>query len=481
MPRIRVLVADDEPTIRLVLREALEEDGHEVVDVADGDAAVESLEQGEFHVAFLDIRMPGCSGLELLKRISTLQSPVSAVIITAQNTFENVVEAMKLGALDYLVKPFGLSEVRAVMAKALRNRALESELRELRLAFSGPDPVEPKRLVGAHPEMLEVFKTIGRLASRHISVLISGESGTGKEVVARAIHTASARAHRPFIAVNTVAIPSGLLESELFGHERGAFEGAMSARLGRFREADGGTIFLDEIGDIPPELQVKLLKVLEEGEVTPMGSETGVRVDVRILAATRRDLDAAVADGIFREDLLYRLRVVPLHIPPLRERQEDIPVLAQYFVARFARELSGGPKYLAPATVEQLRQHKWPANVRELENAIKRALVLSRTEVLGPEDFGFLSLQKPVNVRQAVLSDLVEAEVETVLQAGRPEIYRHMIEQVERITLLTVLSHTEGNQIRAASLLGINRNTLRKKIADLGIKLTAKGVTPVAD
>ncbi|MBX2810545.1 MAG: sigma-54 dependent transcriptional regulator [Myxococcales bacterium] len=464
MPRIRVLVADDEPTIRLVLREALEEDGHEVVDVVDGDAALAVLSREEFHVAFLDIRMPGCSGLELMERMSSLNLDVAVVIITAQNTFENVVEAMKLGALDYLVKPFGLQEVRAVLAKALRNRAMESELRELRIGYE-PKPAErgeSRRLVGSHPDMVEVFKTIGRLASRHVSVLITGERGTGKEVVARAIHAASDRNRAPFCAVHLSAIPEAQLEREVFDAESGVI-----------RKADGGTLFFDEISDLSPELQLKLLRFLEDGDL--FSGERRRPVDVRVLAATQRDLEVAVGEGQFREDLLYRLRVVPLHLPPLRERVEDIPLLAQHFVDRFGGELSDGRRFLAPATLELLGQGRWMGNVRELESAIKRALVLSRSEVLSPEDFGFLSAPKPAGARQEVLSSLVEAEVQSALEGKRPEIYRYMIEQVEKSTLETVLAHTEGNQIKAASLLGINRNTLRKKIGDLGIKLSGRG------
>jgi two-component system nitrogen regulation response regulator GlnG len=473
-----VLVADDESTIRFVLREALEEEGCEVRDVPDGDAALEALASQDFQVAFLDIRMPGCTGLELLDRLSGMGSNVAVVIITAQNTFENAVEAMKRGALDYLVKPFGLDEVRAVLDKALRNRALESEVRELRREVARQDASE-QRLVGVHPAMLDLFKTIGRLASRDISVLVTGESGTGKELVARAIHMASARVERPFIAVNTAAIPRELLESELFGHEKGAFTGAVSSRAGRFREASGGTLFLDEIGDMPTDLQAKLLRVLQEGEVTPVGGTNPERVDVRILAATHRDLDQAVAVGDFREDLLYRLRVVPIHIPPLRERSDDIAALAQHFVSRYAGELADGPRYLAPATLEHLATHDWPGNVRELENAVKRALVLSNAEVLSPDDFGFLQ-PGSVGARggdredQALLPELVSAKVAELLDDGLPEVFRRVMDDVERPLLETVLARTDGNQIKAASLLGINRNTLRKKIVDLGLKVPGR-------
>jgi two-component system nitrogen regulation response regulator GlnG len=471
--RARILVADDEPSIRYVLRETLEDAGCEVVDVDDGDRAFEELAAGGFQVAFLDIRMPGQTGLELLDRLAAVGSDVAVVIITAQNTFENAVEAMKRGALDYLVKPFGVAEVRALVEKALRARALEQEVHELRREVARRT-VPGDRMVGRSPALLEIFKTVGRLAGRDVSVLVTGESGTGKELVARALHSASPRAGGPFVPVNTAAIPRDLLESELFGHERGAFTGAVEARVGRFSEASGGTLFLDEIGDMPVDLQAKLLRVLQSSEVTPVGGRRAERVDVRIIAATHRDLDAAVAAGTFREDLLYRLRVVPLHIPPLRERRADIPVLADHFVERYAEELGTGPRLLAEATVEKLCAHDWPGNVRELENAIKRALVLATGEVLLPEDFAFLDEGPAVERRGPDLGRLVSEAVAAALQAGEENVYRVVLERVERPLLETALSHTDGNQIRAAALLGINRNTLRKKIVELGIELPGR-------
>jgi two-component system nitrogen regulation response regulator GlnG len=469
----RVLVADDEPSIRYVLRETLEEEGCEVVEVDDGDRAYEALASRPFDLAFLDIRMPGQTGLELLERVGAMAGDVAVVIITAQNTFENAVEAMKRGALDYLVKPFGVAEVKALVGKALRTRALEQEVHELRREVARRT-VPGDRLVGRSPALLEIFKTVGRLAARDVSVLVTGESGTGKELVARAIHAASPRAAAPFVAVNTAAIPRDLLESELFGHERGAFTGAVESRVGRFREASGGTLFLDEIGDMPVDLQAKLLRVLQSSEVTPVGGRRPERVDVRIIAATHRDLDAAVAAGTFREDLLYRLRVVPLQIPPLRERPEDVPILAEHFLLRYAEELGSGPRMLAPATLERLTRHAWPGNVRELENAIKRALVLATGEVLLPEDFDFLEQGRASRGVGPDLPDLVCAEVEAALEAGNENLYRSTLERVERPLLETVLARTDGNQIRAAAILGINRNTLRKKIAELGIELPGR-------
>jgi two-component system nitrogen regulation response regulator GlnG len=473
--RARVLVADDEASIRFVVRETLEAAGHEVVEAAGGEAALAALAAQPFDIAFFDIRMPGPSGLELLEQVKQLGSDVAVVIITAQNTFENAVEAMKRGALDYLVKPFGMDAVSALVTKVLHTRALERELRSLRREV-GRRTVPGDRLVGRSRALLEVFKTIGRVASSDVAVLVTGESGTGKELVARAIHQASSRAEQPFIAVNAAAIPRELLESELFGHERGSFTGAIDSRPGRFREARGGTLFLDEIGDMPLELQAKLLRVLQSGEVTSVGGRRPEHVDVRIIAATHRDLDTAVREKQFREDLLYRLRVVPIEIPPLRERPEDIAALAQHFVARYADELATGPRILAPDGQDRLLSHAWPGNVRELENAIKRALVLSSGEVLTPDSFAFLAAPAATGdaPEHAELEDLVVREVDSALAAGSENLHEALLHRIERPLLERVLAHTGGNQLRAASLLGINRNTLRKKLTELGIEVPAR-------
>jgi len=470
--RARILVADDEESIRFVLRQALEAEGHQVAEASSGDQALEALRSQGFDLAFLDIRMPGPSGLELLDHLKTLGSETAAVIITAQSTLENAVEAMKRGALDYLVKPFSLVEVTALAEKALRSRALQLEVRQLRRDLNRSVSPGGDRLVGRSQALFEIFKTVGKVAPRNVPVLITGESGTGKELVARAIHASSPRAESPFVTINAAAIPRELLESELFGHARGAFTGAVEARPGRFREASGGTLFLDEIGDMPVELQAKMLRVLQSGEVTSVGGRRSEQVDVRILAATHRDLDAEVRAGSFREDLLYRLRVVPIHLPPLRDRREDIRSLAEHFAARYAPDLATGPCDLAEAAMQRLESHDWPGNVRELENAIKRALVLSSSGVLTPDDFDFLEREARERPRGADLPQLVVREVESALD--QPEdgtLYRRILEQVERPLLEVVLARTQGNQVRAAALLGINRNTLRKKITELAIPL----------
>jgi two-component system nitrogen regulation response regulator GlnG len=386
---------------------------------------------------------------------------------------------MKHGALDYLAKPFSLAQATALAQKALHTRALELEVRELRREVGRSVSPGGDQLVGRSTALLEVFKTVGKVAGSAVTVLVTGESGTGKEMVARAIHGASPRADAPFVAVNAAAIPQELLESELFGHERGAFTGAVEARLGRFREASGGTLFLDEIGDMPLGLQAKLLRVLQSGEVAPVGSTGGQQpeiVDVRIVAATHRDIELEVREGRFREDLLYRLRVVPIHLPPLRERREDIKALAEYFTQRYAGELAQAPVVLADTALDCLTSYDWPGNVRELENAIKRALVLGSSSVLTPEDFDFLGREPTASAPEAVsLSQLVrEQTLETLSGPAPDEVYHQMMERVERPMLEAVLQHTAGNQLRAAALLGINRNTLRKKIVELAIDVPGR-------
>jgi two-component system nitrogen regulation response regulator GlnG len=472
---MRVLIADDEPSIRFVLRETLEALGDEVAEVEDGQSALDALSLGDYDLAFLDIRMPELTGLEVLDHLRALGGNTAVVIITAQNTLDNAVEAMKRGALDYLVKPFSLAQITALAERARNTQALAREVRKLRREVGRS--VEPGggRLVGKSPALLDIFKVVGKVAVRNVPVLITGESGTGKELVARAIHAASLRAEAPFVTVNAAAIPRELLESELFGHERGAFTGAIASRLGRFREASGGTLFLDEIGDMPIELQAKLLRVLQDGEVIPVGGRDPTHVDVRIIAATHRDLDVSIREKTFREDLLYRLRVVPIHIPPLRERAEDVRTLTHHFMNRYTAELSEVQVDMAEATLEHLEAYEWPGNVRELENAVKRALVLSTTNVLSPGDFDFLRDSRSNDPVAVDLSDLIEDEVKIALEEdGCSEIHKQVLERVERPLLETVLAHTDGNQIRASGLLGINRNTLRKKIVELGIELPTR-------
>jgi len=478
----RILVADDENSIRFVLREALEETGAEVIEAVSGDDARKRLSEEHFDFAFLDIRMPGASGLEILDEIAPAgpNGPV-VIIMTAQNTYDNAIEAMKRGAFDYLTKPFDLKQVQALVEKATRLRKLRTEVVTLRRKvgemFRGGET-----LVGTSPTMVDTFKTIGRVAQSEAAVLIRGESGTGKELVARAIHYHSRRRDGPFIAVNMSAIPSELMETELFGHERGAFTGATETRTGRFRDAEGGTILLDEIGDLSLPLQAKLLRVLQEREVTPVGGRRPMRIDVRIVAATHKDLESLIEANDFREDLYFRLNVVPIRIPPLRSRTEDIPSLVQHFVERFSSEIGVPQRWPTSSAIDALRSHDWPGNVRELENVIKRALVLSSGDVITAEDVQIASESS-----RAGASDwpsLARSEFAEWLDARPPECeeedkgpYWIFVERLERSVISEAMSRSGGNQIQAARLLGINRNTLRKKLADLEIALpTGMGV-----
>ncbi len=470
---MKILVADDEASIRFVLREALEAAGHGVAEAASADEARERLAHDAFELAFVDVLMPGASGLELLEEWSGRADAPPVVIMTAQNTFDNAVLAMKRGAFDYLTKPFDLRAVEALLDKARRLRGLRGEVAELRRKVADVFRAG-EVLVGTSPAMVETFKTIGRVASSEASVLILGESGTGKELVARAIHYHSRRSAGPFVAVNMSAIPSELIEAELFGHERGAFTGAVEARPGRFREAEGGTLLLDEIGDLPLPLQAKLLRVLQEREVTPLGGRRPVPVDVRIVASTHVDLEAAVAAKRFREDLYFRLNVVPIRMAPLRDRPEDLPVLVSHFVERFSRELSVTRRWPAEAALRRLQAHRWPGNVRELENVIKRMLVLASGDVLGEEDVasalaGARAPNPPADWTELVRRELVEM-LEGSAPAGEAGPYWSLVQRLERAVLESALARSGGNQIRAARLLGINRNTLHKKLVELGLR-----------
>ena len=468
----RILIADDESSIRFVLREALEDAGHQVSVAEDGDEAREKLRAEPFDLAFLDIRMPGASGLDLLDEVRS-RGPAGPVVVimTAQNTFENTVEAMKRGAFDYLTKPFDLEQVGALVQKVKKLQDLRGEVDELRRqvgdVFRGGEA-----LVGQSPTMLETFKAIGRVAASDAAVLLLGESGTGKDLVARAIHYHSRRRGGPFLAVNMPALPGELIEAELFGHERGAFTGATEARSGRFRDAAGGTLLLDEIGDLPPSLQAKLLRVLQQREVTPLGGKESIPIDVRIIAATHQDLESLVEQGRFREDLYYRLNVVPIRIAPLRERREDIPHLVQHFVERFSRELDVPRRWPTEAAVELLASQSWPGNVRELENMIKRALVMASGELITLEDIENAAL--PSRAGRSEWTEAARREYAAYLDSepepGERGPYWLFVERLERAIIREAMSRSGGNQIRAARLLGINRNTLRKKLQELGIE-----------
>jgi DNA-binding NtrC family response regulator len=451
-PRGRILIVDDERGIRALCGDILRRAGHEV-EVADtGTAGLAAAKASRFDLIFCDINLPGVDGLSMLPSLLDRDDPPTVILITAFPSIETAVRGMKLGARDYLTKPFTPDELRMVCDRALIEDAMRRENAELRHALAYGN------LIGRAPAMLRLMDTVAKVAGADINVLIVGESGTGKELVARALHYQGARAGRPFVPVNCGALVDNLLESELFGHVRGAFTGAEQAKNGLFLAADGGTLFLDEIGELPLALQPKLLRALQNGEIKPVGGLEAQRVDVRVVAATNRDLAQAVARSTFREDLYYRLNVITIEVPPLRERREDVPLLAQHFAASAARRARRGCPDISPAALEWLQVQPWPGNVRQLENAIERAVVLAAGNTLGIDDFqprtGAMSMpaSTATGKQPATADDLLS------------------LDDLERLHILRVLEACAGQKTRAAAILGINRTTLWKKLRHYGIE-----------
>ncbi len=468
----RILVADDEESIRWVLAKALEKQGF-IVDLAeDGLQARTLARQNHYDLAVLDIKMPGIHGLELLKQFRVDYPETLIIIMTAEATMEHAVAAIKNGAYDYLTKPFDLTALDAIILKAEKAAELTGRIDQLKEELQDQCNFG-RSIIGNSQPMQEIYKILGRIAGSDITALITGESGTGKELVARAIHINSQRLGKPFIALNCAAIPHDLLETELFGHERGAFTGAIERKTGKFEQADGGTLFLDEIGDMPVELQAKLLRVLQEKEITRTGGEKTLKVDVRIIAATNQNIVSLVKEKQFREDLYYRLNVVPIKLPPLRKRRDDIPELVDFFLQKAKQEFGIDSMECSSEVLALFETHRWPGNVRELENAIKRAVLLSPNQVLIPVDFpdlleGEKSLRKSESL-EALVAQKLENSLARMNLKEMNNLYEMVLHQIERPLINIVLQKTRGNQIKTADILGINRNTLRKKIKILDI------------
>ena len=447
-----VLVIDDEPGVRASVRMVL--DGVcEVMEAADGPAGIELVRSQDVDVCLLDVRLPGMEGIEVLERLKRIDPGLEVVLVTAVRTVRTAVEAMKLGAYDYLTKPFGAEDLRGIVGRAVERRALHREVRYLRDELARHEGFD--KLVGRSEVMRRVYERVRQVADTTATVLITGESGTGKELIARAIHRQGTRRDRPFVAVNCAALPADLLESELFGHERGAFTGAHARKLGKFEVAHTGTLFLDEIGTLRLDLQPKLLRALQEREIERVGGSRPVPVDVRVIAATNVNLRQAVRDRTFRDDLFYRLNVVPIHVPPLRERREDIPHLVEHFVRRTARECSRDVRAVSAGALDALVRYDWPGNVRELDNVIYRAVVLAREPVLQLSDF-------PLDVV------MPEARVPAGDDAGLP--LREACDRFERQYVLRVLERSQWNVSRAARLLGVHRNTILTKLTGWGVQ-----------
>ena len=462
----KVWVVDDDSSIRWVLERALNQAGIDNESFADADQLLKRIASDQPDVIISDIRMPGTDGLELLSQISETYPQLPVIITTAHSDLDSAVASYQHGAFEYLPKPFDLDEVIAITERAL------AHAREKRGDAPVVEKLPPTEIIGEAPAMQEVFRAIGRLAHSNITVLINGESGTGKELVAHALHRHSPRSPSPFIALNMAAIPKDLMESELFGHEKGAFTGANSKREGRFEQADGGTLFLDEIGDMPADTQTRLLRVLADGEFYRVGGHTPVKVDVRIIAATHQDLEELVRRGDFREDLFHRLNVIRIHIPKLAERREDIPRLMQYFFQLAAEELGGETKILLPDTEEFLTGLDWPGNVRQLENTCRWITVMASGREVHltdlPPELG-RSTVKPTDTGQSDWRELLYHWARNELIQGKHHILQEATPAFERVMIEVALQHSQGRKRDAAELLGWGRNTLTRKIRDLEI------------
>jgi two-component system nitrogen regulation response regulator GlnG len=472
-----VLIADDDRSIRTVLTQALGRSGYQVRATSSAATLWRWVEDGEGDLVITDVIMPDENGLDLVPRIRRIRPELPVIVMSAQSTLTTAVQATQRGAFDYLPKPFDLADLLAVV-----DRAIKQPLPAAATAEVPKTPDEALPLIGRSPAMQEIYRVIARLTTTDLTVMVNGESGAGKELVARALHDYGRRRAGPFVAINMAAIPRELIESELFGHERGAFTGATNRHVGRFEQANGGTLFLDEIGDMPPEAQTRLLRVLQEGEFTTVGGRQPIRANARIVAATHRDLRALIRSGQFREDLFYRLNVVPIRLPPLRERADDIPVLAQHFLNKAQSE--GLPvKTLDAGAMAMLSGYRWPGNVRELENLIRRLAALVPQSViteaiLAPELADYVAVEEaaaPARGDEAdTMAAVVERHVNRLLAAIRESgeegvLYERALAELERPLIRMTLAETRGNQIRAAALLGLNRNTLRKKIREHGI------------
>jgi two-component system nitrogen regulation response regulator GlnG len=475
MPAGNILVADDDAAIRTVLNQALSRAGYEVRSTSNAATLWRWVSQGEGDLVITDVVMPDENAFDLLPRIKKMRPELPVIIMSAQNTFITAVRASEKGAYEYLPKPFDLKELIGIVGRAL------SEPKERPRPITKPQNLESIPLVGRSPAMQEIYRVLARLMQTDLTVMISGESGTGKELVARALHDYGKRRSGPFVAINMAAIPRDLIESELFGHEKGAFTGANARSSGRFEQAEGGTLFLDEIGDMPMEAQTRLLRVLQQGEYTTVGGRTPIKTNVRIIAATNKDLRILIQQGLFREDLFFRLNVVPLRLPPLRERSEDVPDLIRHFFDLVERE--GLPaKQLDQAAVERLKRHRWPGNVRELENLARRLAALypqetitasvieselSQPEMIASED----DAKSEDGLSSAIERHLTSYFASFGTELPPPGLYHRVLREMEHPLLSVTLAATRGNQIRAADLLGVNRNTLRKKIRDLEIQV----------
>lgn len=464
----RILIIDDEESVIDVLQSFLKLKGFEVTTASDGKEGLNILQQEKFSLILTDLMMPDITGLDILKKANEINLNTPIILITAYGSIQSAVEAMKLGAFDYITKPFSLDELLIIINRAIDFYKLQKENTMLKTQLK--KKYKFKGLIGDSPQMHKLYELIEKVADTNSTILITGESGTGKEVIAKTIHYNSSRANNPFVPINCAAIPKDLLETEMFGHEKGAFTGATNTRIGRFELANNGTIFLDEIGELDPSLQVKILRVLQEREFERVGGVKTIKVDVRVLAATNRDLEKAVREGKFREDLFYRLNVIHIHMPPLRKRLEDIPLLIDHFVHEICNKRGRNPLKISKEAMDCLLEYRWPGNVRELENLIERLSILVTNDVVSVSDLPERFLKKCIkdDNESTLCSEAQGSPIINVPQDGMN--LNKIVDEIERNLILQALEKTAWIKSKAANLLGLNRTTLIEKMKKMGIK-----------
>ncbi|MGE4468809.1 MAG: sigma-54-dependent transcriptional regulator [Desulfovibrio sp.] len=468
----QILIVDDDSQLRLSFERLLTEEGHEVRSAGSGEAGIQAVQAAVPDLVVMDVRMPGMDGLQAFQRMREVEPRLQVIIMTAYASTETAIEATKLGAYDYVLKPFDIPDILNLIGQALEAGRV---MRDRVTMDAPPDTPDNEALIGRSGAMHEIYKAIGRVAATDATVLIRGESGTGKELVARALYQHSLRNQKPFVVINCVAIPETLLESELFGYEKGAFTGAVNRRVGKIEKANHGTVFLDEIGDMPESIQAKILRLLQEKKIERLGGQGAIPVDVRIIAATNRNLEAAVAEGRFREDLYYRLKVVTLYLPPLRERKEDIGLLAEYFLARFSRDMGMDNPGLTRDAVQFLQAQSWHGNVRELANKLHRAVIFSRGCPVGPDELALAVGERHTDEDRDAEGDPVRAWVRrTLTNHGGGDAFEAIVNTVGKMAVSEALEITGNNRTRAAKLLGMSRPTLLSRIDKYGLKVGTK-------
>jgi nitrogen regulation protein NR(I) len=465
-PPAKILLVEDDSAIVTTLRRVLADEGYAVSVETAGDAGLARAKAEAFDVVLTDLKLPGLNGLELVRELHAARPRLPILMMTAHGTTDTAIEATQSGAYEYLLKPFEMPEMLKLVEQAVAASRLMSEPVQIGATGQGRDAI-----VGASRVMQSIYKEIGRIAAKPVSVLIRGETGTGKELIARAIYQHSDRAHAPFVAINCAAIPETLLESELFGHERGAFTGAEARRIGRFEQADRGTIFLDEIGDMTPGTQIKLMRVLQERNLQRLGGKETIPVDVRVIAATHRDLETAIKQGQFREDLFYRISVVVINLPPLRERKEDLPDLVRFFLQKYAAEFSVENPAIHVDAVEFLQAQSWPGNVRELENVTRKMLLLAQSYTIGLEHVraALAKINLPAAAAEKSLQNCADELLAAAQRGELTDVHARMHEAVERVLIGRAIAMTHGNQAKTARWLGISRLTLREKLIQFGL------------